>query len=50
MIAVNVELALQSRSFFLPGFLQDFGVYANHAQVESNIHVEFRNGVAVRTG
>ena len=34
----GVELTLQSRFFFLPGFLQDFGVYANHAQVESNIH------------
>ena len=29
---------LQTRFFFLPGFLQDFGIYANHAQVESNIH------------
>jgi iron complex outermembrane recepter protein len=34
----GVELTLQSRFFFLPGFLQDFGIYANHAQVESNIH------------
>src|SRR5260221_393662 len=34
----GVELTLQSRFFFLPGFLQDFGVYANHAQTESNIH------------
>jgi len=34
----GVELTLQTRFFFLPGFLQDFGVYANHAQVESNIH------------
>jgi iron complex outermembrane receptor protein len=34
----GVELTLQTRFFFLPGFLQDFGIYANHAQVESNIH------------
>ena len=34
----GVELTLQTRFYFLPGFLQDFGVYANHAQVESNIH------------
>jgi iron complex outermembrane recepter protein len=34
----GVELTLQTRVFFLPGFLQDFGIYANHAQVESNIH------------
>jgi iron complex outermembrane receptor protein len=34
----GVELTLQTRFFFLPGFLQDFGVYLNHAQVESNIH------------
>jgi len=34
----GVEVTLQSRFFFLPGFLQDFGIYANHAQVESNIH------------
>jgi iron complex outermembrane recepter protein len=34
----GVEITLQSRFFFLPGFLQDFGIYANHAQVESNIH------------
>lgn len=34
----GVELTIQSRFFFLPGFLQDFGVYANHAQTESNIH------------
>src|SRR5262249_6599152 len=27
----GVELTLQSRFFFLPGFLSDFGVYANHA-------------------
>lgn len=34
----GVELTLQTRFFFLPGFLQDFGVYLNHAQVETNIH------------
>jgi iron complex outermembrane recepter protein len=34
----GVEATLQTRFFFLPGFLQDFGIYANHAQVESNIH------------
>jgi TonB-dependent receptor len=34
----GVELTLQSRFFFLPGFLSDFGVYANHAYVDSNIH------------
>jgi iron complex outermembrane recepter protein len=34
----GVEFTLQTRFFFLPGFLQDFGIYANHAQVESNIH------------
>jgi iron complex outermembrane receptor protein len=34
----GVELTLQSRFYFLPGFLSDFGVYANHAYVDSNIH------------
>jgi len=34
----GVELTLQSRFYFLPGFLSDFGVYANHAYVSSNIH------------
>jgi len=34
----GVELTVQSRFFFLPGFLSDFGVYANHAYVDSNIH------------
>jgi iron complex outermembrane receptor protein len=34
----GVEVTLQTRFFFLPGFLQDFGIYVNHAQVESNIH------------
>jgi iron complex outermembrane recepter protein len=34
----GVEVTLQTRFYFLPGFLQNFGIYANHAQVESNIH------------
>ena len=34
----GVEATFQTRFFFLPGFLQDFGVYANHAYAESNIH------------
>jgi iron complex outermembrane receptor protein len=34
----GVEFTLQTRFYFLPGFLQDFGVYLNHAQVETNIH------------
>jgi TonB-dependent receptor len=34
----GVELTIQSRFFFLPGFLSDFGVYANHAYADSNIH------------
>jgi iron complex outermembrane receptor protein len=34
----GVELTFQSRFFFLPGFLSDFGVYANHSYVSSNIH------------
>ena len=34
----GVELTFQTRFFFLPGILQDFGIYANHAYVSSNIH------------
>ncbi len=34
----GVELTFQTRFFFLPGMLQDFGIYANHAYVSSNIH------------
>ena len=34
----GVELTAQTRFFFLPGFLSDFGVYANHAYASSNIH------------
>jgi iron complex outermembrane recepter protein len=33
----GVEATIQTRFFFLPGFLQDFGIYANHAYAESNI-------------
>ncbi|HEU5066709.1 MAG TPA: TonB-dependent receptor [Sphingomicrobium sp.] len=32
------ESRFQSRFYFLPGFLKDFGVYANYAYVGSNIH------------
>ncbi len=34
----GVEFTFQTRFFFLPGVLQDFGIYANHAYVSSNIH------------
>ncbi|HEY6452102.1 MAG TPA: TonB-dependent receptor [Steroidobacteraceae bacterium] len=34
----GVEATFQTRFFFLPGFLSDFGVYLNHAYAESNIH------------
>ena len=34
----GVEVTFQTRFFFLPGFLQDFGIYANHAYVDSDIH------------
>ncbi len=34
----GVELTLQTRFYFLPGFLKDFGVYMNYAFVQSNIH------------
>ncbi len=33
----GVELTYQTRFHFLPGFLQDFGMYANYAYVDSNI-------------
>jgi iron complex outermembrane recepter protein len=33
----GLELTYQSRFHFLPGFLQDFGVYANYAFVDSDI-------------
>jgi iron complex outermembrane receptor protein len=34
----GVEGTYQTRLYFLPGFLSDFGVYANAALVSSNIH------------
>ena len=34
----GAEVTLQTRFYFLPGFLKDFGVYANYARVSSNIH------------
>ena len=34
----GAEATFQTRFYFLPGFLQDFGVYANYAYVSSNIH------------
>lgn len=33
----GVEAVFQTRFYFLPGFLQDFGVYANASLVDSNI-------------
>ena len=33
----GLELTYQTRFHFLPGFLQDFGVYANYAYVDSNV-------------
>lgn len=33
----GLELTLQTRFYFLPGFLQDFGVYTNYAYVNSNV-------------
>ncbi|MDE2182844.1 MAG: TonB-dependent receptor [Alphaproteobacteria bacterium] len=33
----GMELTLQSRFYFLPGFLQDFGVYSNYAYVTSDV-------------
>src|SRR6185295_4194370 len=34
----GLELTYQSRFHFLPGLLSNFGVYANYAHVNSNIH------------
>jgi len=34
----GAEATFQTRFYFLPGVLKDFGVYANYARVESNIH------------
>jgi iron complex outermembrane receptor protein len=33
----GLELTYQTRFHFLPGFLQDFGVYANYAYVDSDV-------------
>ena len=33
----GVELTYQTRFHFLPGFLQDFGLYANYAYVDSDV-------------
>ncbi len=33
----GLEMVFQSRFYFLPGFLSDFGVYANASLVDSNI-------------
>lgn len=34
----GLELTYQTRFFFLPAGLRDFGIYANYAYVHSNIH------------
>jgi TonB-dependent receptor len=34
----GAEATFQTRFFFLPGFFEDFGVYANYAYGESDIH------------
>lgn len=34
----GVELTFQTRLFFLPGWLHDFGIYSNYAYVASGIH------------
>ncbi|MGD0144140.1 MAG: TonB-dependent receptor, partial [Rhizomicrobium sp.] len=34
----GVELTGQSRFYFLPGILQDFGLYSNYTYVNSDIH------------
>jgi TonB-dependent receptor len=34
----GAEVTFQTRFFFMPGVLKDFGVYANYARVESTIH------------
>ena len=33
----GAEVTLQTRFYFMPGLLKDFGIYANYARVESNI-------------
>jgi TonB-dependent receptor len=34
----GAELTFQSRFYFLPSFLKDFGVYANYSYVDSDVH------------
>jgi iron complex outermembrane recepter protein len=34
----GVELTGQSRFYFLPSFLKDFGVYSNYSYVDSDVH------------
>lgn len=34
----GVEFTYQTRFFFVPGILKNFGLYSNYAYVESNIH------------
>ena len=34
----GVELTGQSRFYFLPGILQDFGIYSNYTYINSDIH------------
>jgi TonB-dependent receptor len=34
----GLELTFQTRFYFLPSFLQDFGVYSNYAYVNSELH------------
>lgn len=36
--AWGFETTFQTRFYFLPGFLQNFGVYTNYAHTNSNIH------------
>ena len=34
----GIEVTFQTRFFFLDGFFRDFGIYANHAWVNSTVH------------
>jgi TonB-dependent receptor len=34
----GAEVTYQSRFHYLPGFLRDFGIYANYAYVDSDVH------------
>jgi TonB-dependent receptor len=34
----GVETTFTTRFFFLPGILQNFGIYVNHTQAETNVH------------